>query len=311
LLLLAIRPHTEADQARLARGIQSLLAEDPTISAKNDPATGEVVVGAMGELQLEVTLDRLRADFNVEASLSRPQVAYKETVTRDAAGDVRLARQVGGRRMYAHVTLRIEPGEPGSGCMIANEIVDGAVPREFFQPIEEGIREAIARGVLAGYPVDDVHVVVCDGSHHDGDSSAMAFKLAASMAFDDAARKAQPVVIEPVMHVEVTIPIEDMDHVIRDLTSRRGQIKSHDDCDGMRRVAARVPLSQMFGYAAHLRDRTRGRGTFAMQFASYQPCDPPENQADDSTVGAPRTPSPSLLDSSVALPEPINDDRRE
>ena len=211
------------------------------------------------ELQLEVTLDRLRANFNVEASLSRPQVAYKETLTRDAAGDVRLVRQVGGRRMYAHVTLRIEPGEPGSGCMVANEIVDGAVPPEFFQPMEEGIREAIARGVLAGYPVDDVHVVVCDGSHHDGDSSAMAFKLAASMAFDDAARKAQPVVIEPVMHVEVTIPIEDMDHHSRSDESSRadriaGRLRRHET---RRRTGAAVPDVRLRGPSS--RPHTRAR----------------------------------------------------
>jgi elongation factor G len=211
------------------------------------------------------------------------------------------------------VKLRVEPGEPGSGYVFANEIIGGAVPQEFIKPIDEGIKEALTLGVLAGYPVDDVRVVLYDGSYRDSESSEWAFKIAGSMAFNDAAKKANPVVIEPVMLVEVMAPIDCMGDVIGDLASRRGQIESQDDCDGMRRVGARVPLSEMFGYAADLRYRTRGRGTVAMQFACYQPRDPAENQdtGDDSMVRAPLKPLPTLLDSSVALPEPMDDDRRE
>ena len=313
LLSLAIRPKTEADQERLARGVRTLIAEDPTMSANTDPATGEVVIAGMGELHLEIIVDRLKREFNVEASVGRPLVAYKETLTRQADGEGRLARQAGGRGQYAHVKVHLYPGEPGSGYVFANEIIGAAIPQEFIKPIEEGIKEALARGVLAGYPVDDVRLVLYDGSYHDSDSSELTFKIAGSMAFNDAAKKAKPVLIEPVMRVEVMAPSDCMGDVIGNLSSRRGQIQSQDDCDGIKRVDARVPLSQMFGYAADLRSRTRGRGTFAMQFACYQPCEPAENQdtGDDSMVGAPRKPMPTLLDSSVALPEPIEDDRRE
>jgi elongation factor G len=313
LLSLAITPKTQADQERLARGVRTLMAEDPTMSAKTDLATGEVVIAGMGELHLEIIVDRLKREFNMEASVGRPRVAYKETLTRQADGEGRLARQTDGRGQYAHVKVRLYPGETGSGYVFANEMIGGAIPQEFIKPIDEGIQEALARGVLAGYPVDDVRIVLQDGSYHDRDSSELTFKIAGSMAFNDAARNAKPVLMEPVMRVEVTAPTECMGDIIGNLSSRRGHIQSQDDCDGMTRVDARVRLSQMFGYAVDLRSRTRGRGTFAMQFACYQPCDPDENQdtGNDSMVGAPRKPFPTLPDSSVALPEPIDDDRRE
>ena len=313
LLSLTISPKTEADQERLARGVRTLMAEDPTMSANTDRTTGEVVIAGMGELHLEIMVDRLKREFKVEASVGRPLVAYKETVTRQADGEGRLARQTAGRGQYAHVKLHLYPGEPGSGYVFANEIIGGAIPEEFIKPIDEGIKEALARGVLAGYPVDDVRLVLYDGSYHDSDSSELTFKIAGSMAFSDAAKKATPVLIEPVMRVEVMAATECIGDVIGNLLSRRGQIQSQDDCGGMRRVDARIPLSQMFGYAADLRSCTRGRGTFAMQFAGYQPCDPGENQdpGDGSMVGAPRKPLPTLLDSGVALPEPVDDDRRE
>jgi elongation factor G len=313
LLSLAISPKTEADQERLARGVGTLMAEDPTMSANTDPTTGEVVIGGMSELHLEIIVDRLKREFNVEASVGRPLVAYKETVTRQADGEGRLARQTGGRGQYAHVKVHLYPSEPGSGYVFANEIIGGAIPEEFIKPIDEGIKEALARGVLAGYPVDDVRLVLYDGSYHDSDSSELTFKIAGSMAFNDAAKKATPVLIEPVMRVEVMAPTECSGDIIGNLLSRRGQIQSQEHCGGMRRVDARIPLSQMFGYAADLRSCTRGRGTFAMQFAGYQPCDPRETQdpGDGSMVGAPRKPLPTLFDPGVALPEPVDDDRRE
>jgi elongation factor G len=289
------------------------MAEDPTMSANTDPVTGEVVIAGMGELHLEIIVDRLKREFNVDASVGPPRVAYKEALTRQADGEGRFARQIAGRGQYAHVKVRLYPGEPGSGYVFANEIIGGAIPQEFIKPIDEGIKGALARGVLAGYPVDDVRLVLQDGSYHDRDSSELTFKIAGSMAFIDAAKKAKPILLEPVMRVEVTAPTRCMGDVIGNLSSRRAQIQSHDDSDGVTRVDARVPLSKMFGYAADLRSRTHGHGTFGMRFACYQPCDPAENQdtGDDSMVGAPRKPSPTLLDSSVVLPEPTDDDRRE
>jgi len=313
LLSLAIRPETESDRERLTRGVGTLLAEDPTMSANTDPTTGEVVIAGMGELHLEIIVDRLKREFNVEASVSRPQVAYKETLTRQADGEGRLARQSDGRGQYAHAKVHLYPGEPGSGYVFENAIVGGVIPPEFIRPIDEGITEALTRGVLAGYPVDDVRIVLYDGSYHDVDSSELTFKIAGSMAFHDAARRAQPVLLEPIMRVEIVTPTEYLDDVIGNLSSRRAQIQSRDDCDDRQRIDARVPLSRMFGYATDLRSRTRGRGTFAMQLAHYQPCDPAENQdaADDSMVGAPRRPKPSPRDPSVALPEPIGDDLQD
>jgi elongation factor G len=313
LLSLAIRPKTEADQERLARGIRTLMAEDPKMSAITDPATGEVVIAGMGELHLEIIVDRLKREFNVEASVGRPLVVYKETLTRQADGEGRLARQTGGRGQYAHVKLHLYPGEPGSGYVFANEIIGGAIPQEFIKPIDEGIKEALARGVLAGHPVDDLRIVLYDGSYHDVDSSEMSFRIAGNMALHDAARKAAPVLLEPIMRVEVVAPTENVGNVMGNLSSRRGRIQSQEDRDGLRRITARVPLSEMFGYATDLRSRTRGRGTFAMQFAYYQPVDRAENEGtgDDSMVGAPRKPLPTLRNSSVALPEPMQGDLQD
>jgi elongation factor G len=306
LLSLAIRPKTEADRERLARGVTTLMGEDPTISVETDAATGEVVVAGMGELHLEIMVDRLKREFHVEASVSRPQVAYKETLRRPADGEGRYVRQ----NRYAHAKVHLHPGEPGSGYVFENEIIGGAIPKEFIKPIDEGIKEALTGGVLAGYPVDDVRIVLYDGSYHDIDSSEMTFKVAGAMAFHDAAKKAEPVLLEPVMRVEVVAPPEHAGEVMSNLSSRRGQIQSQEDRDGMQCIDARVPLSEMLGYATDLRSRTRGRATFAMQFARYQPFDPVENEGtdDDSMVGAPRKPRPAPRDSSVALPEPREDD---
>ena len=271
VISLAIEPKTKADQEKLGMGLQKLMAEDPTFRVKTDQQTGEVVIAGMGELHLEIIVDRLRREFNVESSSGRPQVAYKETLTRAADGEMKYAKQTGGRGQYGHAKIHLYPGEPGSGYVFENKISGGAIPKEFIKPIDEGIKEALTRGVLAGYPVDDVRIELYDGSYHDVDSSEMAFKIAGSMAFQDAAKKAKPVLLEPVMRVEVVVPKEHMGDVMGNLSSRRGAIQSQEDRGGTQIINARVPLSEMFGYATDLRSRTQGRATFSMHFDRYEP----------------------------------------
>jgi elongation factor G len=270
VISLSIEPKTKADQEKLGQGLQKLMAEDPTFRVKTDQATGEVVISGMGELHLDIIVDRLKREFNVEASVGRPQVAYKETLTRPADGEMKYAKQTGGRGQYGHAKIHLYPGEPGTGYVFENEIVGGTIPKEFIKPIDEGIKEALTRGVLAGYPVDDVRIVLYDGSYHDVDSSEMAFKIAGSMAFQDAAKKAKPVLLEPVMRVEVVVPKEHMGDVMGNLSSRRGQIQSQEDRGGTQIINARVPLSEMFGYATDLRSRTQGRATYSMHFDRYE-----------------------------------------
>jgi elongation factor G len=270
VISLAIEPKTKADQEKLGQGLGKLMAEDPTFRVKTDQATGEVVIAGMGELHLEIIVDRLRREFNVEASVGRPQVAYKETLTRPADGEMKYAKQTGGRGQYGHVKIHLYPGEPGSGYVFENEVTQGSIPKEFIKPVDEGIKEALTRGVLAGYPVDDVRIELYDGSYHDVDSSEMAFKIAGSMAFQDAAKKAKPVLLEPVMRVEVVVPKEHMGDVMGNLSSRRGQIQSQEDRGGTQIINARVPLSEMFGYATDLRSRTQGRATYSMHFDRYE-----------------------------------------
>jgi elongation factor G len=276
---LSIEPKTKADQEKLGAGLQKLMAEDPTFRVKTDQATGEVVISGMGELHLDIIVDRLRREFGVEASVGRPQVAYKETLTRPADGEMKYAKQTGGRGQYGHAKVHVYPGEPGSGYVFENEIVGGAIPKEFIKPIDEGIKEALTRGVLAGYPVDDVRVVLYDGSYHDVDSSEMAFKIAGSMAFQDAAKKAKAVLLEPVMRVEVVVPKEHLGDVMGNLSSRRGQIQSQEDRGGTQIVNARVPLSEMFGYVTDLRSRTQGRATYSMHFDRYEQA--PQNVSEE------------------------------
>jgi elongation factor G len=271
VISLAIEPKTKADQEKLGVGLQKLMAEDPTFRVKTDQATGEVVIAGMGELHLEIIVDRLKREFNVEASVGRPQVAYKETLTRPADGEMKYAKQTGGRGQYGHAKIHLYPGEPGSGYIFENEITGGSIPKEYIKPIDEGIKEALTRGVLAGYPVDDVRIVLYDGSYHDVDSSEMAFKIAGSMAFQDAAKKAKPVLLEPVMRVEVVVPKEHLGDVMGNLASRRGHIQSQEDRGGTQIISARVPLAEMFGYATDLRSKTQGRATYTMQFAHYEP----------------------------------------
>lgn len=274
VIALAIEPKTKGDQEKLGVGLQKLMAEDPTFRVKTDEQTGQVVISGMGELHLEIIVDRLKREFGVEASVGKPQVAYKETLTRPADGEMKYAKQTGGRGQYGHAKIHLFPGEPGTGYIFENEIVGGTIPKEYIKPIDEGIKEALTRGVLAGYPIDDVRIVLYDGSYHDVDSSEMAFKIAGSMAFQDAAKKAKPVLLEPVMRVEVVVPKDYMGDVMGDLASRRGRIQSQEDRGGTQIINARVPLSEMFGYATDLRSRTQGRATYSMHFDRYEQAPP-------------------------------------
>jgi len=270
VISLAIEPKTKADQEKLGMGLGKLQAEDPTFRVRTDQETGQVVIAGMGELHLEIIVDRLKREFNVEASVGRPQVAYKETFTAAAQGEGRYIRQTGGRGQYGHAKIRLVPRRPGEGFEFENAIIGGSIPREYIKPIEEGIREAMTGGVLAGYPIDDVGVELYDGSFHDVDSSEMAFKIAGSLAFKDAAKRAHPVLLEPVMRVEVVVPEEYMGDVIGDLNSRRGKIQAMEARGGTQIIRARVPLSEMFGYATDLRSRTQGRATYSMHFERYE-----------------------------------------
>jgi len=271
VIALAIEPKTKADQEKLGMGLAKLMAEDPTFRVRTDTETGQVVISGMGELHLEIIVDRLKREFNVEASVGKPQVAYKETITRGAEGEGRYVKQTGGRGQYGHARIRLIPRKPGEGYEFDNQIVGGVIPREYIKPIDQGIQEAMTTGVLAGYPMDDVKVELYDGSYHDVDSNEMAFKIAGSMAFKDAAGKAHPVLLEPVMRVEVVVPEEYMGDVIGDLTSRRGHIQSMEARGGSQVINSRVPLSEMFGYATDLRSRTQGRGSYSMHFDRYEP----------------------------------------
>jgi elongation factor G len=274
VISLAIEPKTKGDQEKLGQGLAKLMAEDPTFRVKTDEQTAQVVIEGMGELHLEIIVDRLKREFSVEASVGKPQVAYKETLTRNADGEGRYIRQTGGRGQYGHAKIHLYPVEPGTGYVFENKIVGGTIPREFIKPIDEGIKEALTRGILAGYPVDDVKIELYDGSFHDVDSSEMAFKIAGSMAFQDAAKKAKPVLLEPVMRVEVVVPKDYMGDVMGDLASRRGRIQSQEDRGGTQIINARVPLSEMFGYATDLRSRTQGRATYSMHFDRYEQAPP-------------------------------------
>jgi elongation factor G len=274
VISLAIEPKTKSDQEKLGVGLQKLMSEDPTFRVKTDEQTGQVVIAGMGELHLEIIVDRLKREFGVEASVGKPQVAYKETLTRPADGEMRYAKQTGGRGQFAEVKIRLFPGEPGTGYVFENEIKGGTIPKEYIKPVDEGIKEALTRGVLAGYPIDDVRIELYDGKHHEVDSSEMAFKIAGSMAFQDAAKKAKPVLLEPVMRVEVVVPKDYMGDVMGDLASRRGRIQSQEDRGGTQIINARVPLSEMFGYATDLRSRTQGRATYSMHFDRYEQAPP-------------------------------------
>jgi len=311
LLWLAIHPKTQGDREKLEKGLRQMTAEDPTLAVAADPA-GDVTVGTSGELQLEIVIDRLKREFEVEASLGRPQVAYKEALSRAADGDGRYVGQTAGRGEYGRVRIHVYPRQPGTGYVFENKLIGSAIPDRFITPIREGIQDACMRGVLAGYPIRDVRIELYDGSFHDVDSSELAFRHAGAMAFQDAARKAGPVLLEPVMRVEVVTPHEHIAHVIRDLFGRRGQMHSRKTIGDRQIVVAFVPLAELFGYAINLRASTRGRATYSHQLDRYQEvrADPGIDDDGTSPVRAPLTPSPRLNESAVALPEP-DDDRPE
>ncbi len=268
VIAVSIEPKTKADQEKLGFSLEKLQQEDPTFHVHTDPDTGQTLISGMGELHLEILTDRLLREFKVGANVGRPQVAYKESLTREAEGEGRFVRQSGGRGQFGHCKIRVRPAEVD--FRFNNKIVGGAIPREFIRPVEQGIRESMETGPLAGYPISEIEVDLYDGSHHDVDSSEVAFKIAGSMAFQDASKKAGPVLLEPVMAVEVVTPEEYMGDVIGDITSRRGRVQSMEARGNAQVINCMVPLSEMFGYATDLRSRTQGRATYTMQFASYE-----------------------------------------
>ncbi|MCR4420514.1 MAG: elongation factor G [Clostridia bacterium] len=270
VISVAIEPKTKADQEKMGLALQRLAEEDPTFRVHTDPDTGETLISGMGELHLEILVDRLTREFNVQARVGRPQVAYKETITRPARAEGKFIRQTGGRGQYGHIWLEISPQERGRGFSFESKIVGGVVPREYLPAVEVGVREAMDTGVLAGFPMIDVAVKAVDGSYHEVDSSEMAFKIAGSLAFKEAARKAHPVLLEPVMQVEVVVPEEYMGDVLGDLNARRGQIEGLEERGNVQVIRARVPLAEMFGYATDLRSLTQGRATYVMQFDRYE-----------------------------------------
>jgi elongation factor G len=271
VISIAIEPKTKADQEKLGLSLQKLALEDPSFQVRNDEETGQTIISGMGELHLEIIVDRLMREFKVEASVGRPQVAYRETVTRAAKQEGRYIRQTGGRGQFGHVWITVEPNEKGKGFEFVNKIVGGVIPREYIGAVEKGIREASENGVIAGYPVVDVKVTLFDGSYHEVDSSEMAFKIAGSMAFKGACNKAVPILLEPIMAVEVVTPEEFMGDVIGDLSSRRGRIQKIEARGNTQVIDSHVPLALMFGYATDLRSKTQGRATYTMQFGHYEP----------------------------------------
>ncbi len=269
VIAVAIEPKTKADQEKMGLALGKLMQEDPTFKVHTDKETGQTIIRGMGELHLEIITDRMVREFNVGANIGKPQVAYREAITRPAEGHGRFVRQSGGRGQYGDCKIRIKPAEEGHHFVFENEIYGGVIPKEFIKPIEQGIKEALETGVLAGYPTTGVHVELYDGSYHDVDSSEMAFKIAGSMAYQDAAKKAKPIIKEPIMDVEAVVPEEYYGAVVGDLSSRRGHIKHTELRAGSQVIQARVPLSEMFGYSTNLRSMTQGRGNYTMQFAAY------------------------------------------
>lgn len=269
VISVAIEPKTKADQEKLGVSLGRLTHEDPTFKVKVDPETGQTLISGMGELHLEIITDRLLREFKVEANIGKPQVAYKETIKKEAEAEGKFIRQTGGRGQYGHVKIKVSPLNRGEGFKFENKIVGGVIPKEYIPAVEKGIAEAMETGSLAGYPVVDVKVELFDGSYHEVDSSEMAFKIAGSMAFKEACKRGDPVLLEPIMDVEVVIPEEYLGDVIGDLNSRRGKVLNMETRGGARVIRAHVPLSEMFGYATNIRSRTQGRATYTMQFSHY------------------------------------------
>jgi elongation factor G len=270
VIQLAIEPKTKADQEKLGVAIGKLIQEDPTLRIHTDPDTGQTILAGMGELHLEIIVDRMQREFGVGASVGKPQVAYRETIRAHADAEGRFVRQTGGRGQYGHVKIRVEPLPRGAGYEFVDDTYGGSVPKEYIQPVQRGIGEALEGGILAGYPMSDIKVTLYDGSYHEVDSSEIAFKIAGSMAIKQASKRAQPVLLEPVMSIEVVVPEDYMGDVIGDLNSRRGRIEGMELRGTTQIIKAMVPLAQMFGYATELRSRTQGRGSFTMHFGRYE-----------------------------------------
>ncbi len=266
----AVEPKTKADQEKMGMALAKLAQEDPTFNVHTDPDSGQTIIAGMGELHLEIIVDRMMREYKVEANVGKPQVAYRETIRSNAEAEGKYIRQTGGSGNYGHAKIRISPNEPGKGYEFSNDIKGGTIPKEYIKPIDQGIQDAMQRGVLAGYEMVDIKVSLYDGSYHDVDSNEMAFKIAGSMAFKEAARKAKPVLLEPVMSVEVTVPEEYMGTIIGDLNSRRGRIEGMEMVGTTQAIRATVPLSTMFGYATHMRSSTQGRANYSMQFKQYE-----------------------------------------
>ena len=279
VISVAVEPKTKADQEKMAIALQKLAQEDPSFRVGTDEESGQTIISGMGELHLEIIVDRMLREFKVDAEVGQPQVAYRETIRKTVEQEYKYAKQSGGRGQYGHVYLRLEPLEPGSGYEFVNDIKGGAIPKEYIPAVDKGCQEALQSGVLAGYPVEDVKVTVYDGSYHEVDSSEMAFKLAASMGFKEGARKAGAVILEPVMKVEVETPEEYMGDVIGDLNKRRGQVNNMGERGGNKVIDAFCPLAQMFGYSTDLRSQTQGRATYSMEFDHYD--EVPKNVADE------------------------------
>ena len=270
VIFVAIEPKTKADQEKLGLALQRLAEEDPTFKIKGDPETGQTIISGMGELHLEIIVDRLLREFKVEANVGKPQVAYKETIRGTAEVEGKFIRQTGGRGQYGHVEIKVEPLPAGKGFEFVNEIVGGTIPREYIPAVEHGIKEAMTTGILAGFPVIDLRATLFDGSYHEVDSSEIAFKIAGSMALKEGVMRAKPILLEPVMSVEVVVPEQYLGDVIGDLSSRRGKIEGLEMHAGVQQIKAKVPLSEMFGYATDLRSETQGRGTYTMEFSNYE-----------------------------------------
>jgi len=266
----AIEPKTKAGQDKMGIALQKLAEEDPTFRTYTDVDTGQTIIAGMGELHLEIIVDRMMREYKVEANVGKPQVAYKETIKRKAQVEGKFVRQSGGKGQYGHVWLELEPQEIGAGFEFVNKIVGGAIPREYIPAVQRGVEEATQNGVLGGYPVLDLKVTLYDGSYHEVDSSEMAFKIAGSMAFKDGMKKADPALLEPIMKVEVTVPEEYMGDVLGDINSRRGRIEGMDARNGAQVIRSFVPLSEMFGYATDLRSKTQGRAVYSMEMDHFE-----------------------------------------
>lgn len=269
MISVAVEPKTKQDMEKLSKALQSLSDEDPTFRVSVDPETNQTVIAGMGELHLEILVDRMLREFKVEADVGQPQVAYRETIRQKANAEGKFIRQSGGKGQYGHVVIQIEPGDEGSGFAFESKIVGGTIPREYIPSIEQGIKEACESGIIAGYPMIDLKATLLDGSFHDVDSSEMAFKIAGSIAVRNAVDQASPIVLEPIMQVEVEVPEDFLGDIMGDLNARRGNIQGMNSEGGIAKVTAKVPLAEMFGYATDIRSKTQGRGIFSMEFSNY------------------------------------------